>query len=68
MTPPAGLAAIAHAVAESAPVPLPEDQIMLIQTLIGAWPLSLAGGARRQRQVGPRPVSPHSSSASPRGS
>ena len=43
MTPPAGLAAMAHAVAESAAVPLPEDQIMLIQTLIGAWPLELAG-------------------------
>jgi (1->4)-alpha-D-glucan 1-alpha-D-glucosylmutase len=43
MTPPAGQAAIAHAVAESAAVPLPEDQIMLMQTLIGAWPLALAG-------------------------
>ena len=43
MTPPAGLAAMAHAVAESAAVPLPEDQIMLIQTLVGAWPLELAG-------------------------
>ena len=43
MTPPAGLAAIAHAVAEDAPAPLPEDQLMLIQTLIGAWPLELAG-------------------------
>ncbi len=45
MIPPAGLAAIAHVVAESAPVPLPEDQIMLMQTLIGAWPLELAGDA-----------------------
>ncbi|MGI9026552.1 MAG: malto-oligosyltrehalose synthase, partial [Burkholderiaceae bacterium] len=44
MIPPAGLAAIAHVVAESAPVPLPEDQIMLMQTLIGAWPLALASG------------------------
>ncbi len=43
MVPPAGLAAMAHSVAETAPVPLPEDQIMLIQTLIGAWPLALAG-------------------------
>lgn len=43
MTPPAGLAAKAHAVAESAAVPLPEDQIMLLQTLIGAWPIELAG-------------------------
>jgi len=43
MTPPAGLAAKAHAVAESAAVPLPEDQIMLMQTLIGAWPIELAG-------------------------
>ena len=43
MIPPAGLAAIAHVVAESAPFPLPEDQIMLMQTLIGAWPLALAG-------------------------
>jgi (1->4)-alpha-D-glucan 1-alpha-D-glucosylmutase len=43
MTPPAALAAIAHAVAEDASVPLPEDQLMLIQTLIGAWPLELAG-------------------------
>ncbi|MEO8937604.1 MAG: malto-oligosyltrehalose synthase [Burkholderiaceae bacterium] len=43
MTPPAGLAAQAHSVAESAAVPLPEDQIMLMQTLIGAWPLELAG-------------------------
>ena len=43
MTPPAGLAAKAHAVAESAPTPLPEDQLMLIQTLIGAWPLELIG-------------------------
>jgi (1->4)-alpha-D-glucan 1-alpha-D-glucosylmutase len=42
MTPPAGLAAKAHAVAESAAVPLPEDQIMLMQTLIGAWPIELA--------------------------
>ena len=46
MIPPAGLAAIAHAVAESAPAPLPEDQIMLIQTLIGAWPLELMGTPR----------------------
>ena len=44
MIPPAGLAAIAHAVAESAPVPLPEDQIMLMQTLVGAWPLTLGCG------------------------
>ena len=43
MTPPAGLAAKAHAVAESAAVPLPEDQLMLMQTLIGAWPLELCG-------------------------
>ncbi len=43
MIPPAGLAAIAHVVAESAPVPLPADQIMLMQTLVGAWPLELAG-------------------------
>lgn len=43
MIPPAGLAAIAHVVAESAPAPLPEDQIMLMQTLVGAWPLALAG-------------------------
>ena len=43
MTPPSGLAARAHAVAESAAVPLPEDQIMLMQTLIGSWPLELAG-------------------------
>ncbi len=43
MTPPAALAAIAHAVAEDAPVPLPEDQLMLIQTLIGSWPLELGG-------------------------
>jgi len=42
MVPPAGLAAIAHAVAESAPAPLPEDQIMLMQTLVGAWPFALA--------------------------
>ncbi len=47
MIPPAGLAAIAHMVAESAPVPLPEDQIMLMQTLIGAWPLALAGDIDR---------------------
>ena len=43
MTPPAGLAAKAHAVAESAPVPLPEDQIMLMQSLVGAWPIELTG-------------------------
>lgn len=43
MIPPAGLAAMAHEVAAAAEVPLPEDQIMLIQTLIGAWPLGLAG-------------------------
>ena len=43
MTPPAGLAAKAHAIAESAAVPMPEDQLMLMQTLIGAWPLELAG-------------------------
>jgi len=43
MIPPAGLAAIANAVATTASTPLPEDQIMLIQTLIGAWPLELAG-------------------------
>jgi (1->4)-alpha-D-glucan 1-alpha-D-glucosylmutase len=43
MTPPAGLAATAHAVAESAAMPLPEDQLMLLQTLIGAWPLELSG-------------------------
>ncbi len=43
MTPPAGLAAKAHAVAESADNPLPEDQLMLMQTLVGAWPTSLAG-------------------------
>ncbi len=43
MTPPAGLAAQAHAFAESAPQPLPEDQIMLMQTLVGAWPLDLSG-------------------------
>ncbi len=57
MTPPAGLAAKAHAVAESAAVPLPEDQIMLMQTLIGAWPLELAGtldpdDAAQREQVG----------------
>lgn len=43
LAPPAALAAIAHAVAEDASTPLPEDQLMLIQTLIGAWPLELAG-------------------------
>ena len=43
MTPPAGLAAKAHAVAESAAMPLPEDQLMLMQTLVGAWPLALTG-------------------------
>lgn len=43
MTPPAGLAAKAHAVAESAPAPLPEDQIMLMQSLVGAWPIELTG-------------------------
>ena len=43
MTPPAALAAIAHAVAEDASVPLPEDQLMLMQTLIGAWPIELMG-------------------------
>ena len=43
MTPPAGLAAKAHALAESAATPLPEDQLMLMQTLIGAWPLELCG-------------------------
>ena len=43
MTPPAGLAAKAHAVAESAAVPLPEDQLMLMQALIGAWPIALSG-------------------------
>ncbi len=43
MTPPAGLAAKAHAVAESAEMPLPEDQLMLMQTLVGAWPMSLLG-------------------------
>jgi (1->4)-alpha-D-glucan 1-alpha-D-glucosylmutase len=42
MVPPAGLAAIAHSVAETAPAPLPEDQIMLMQTLIGAWPFAPA--------------------------
>jgi (1->4)-alpha-D-glucan 1-alpha-D-glucosylmutase len=43
MTPPAGLAAKAHADAESAAIPLPEDQLMLMQTLVGAWPLALTG-------------------------
>jgi (1->4)-alpha-D-glucan 1-alpha-D-glucosylmutase len=43
MTPPSGLAAKGRAVAESAAMPLPEDQLMLLQTLIGAWPLELAG-------------------------
>jgi (1->4)-alpha-D-glucan 1-alpha-D-glucosylmutase len=40
---PSGQAAEGRARAESAATPLPEDQLMLLQTLIGAWPLALTG-------------------------
>lgn len=46
LVPPAGLASIANVVARAARVPLPEDQLMLYQTLVGAWPLELSGTAR----------------------
>ena len=46
LVPPAGLTSIANVVARTAPVPLPEDQLMLYQTLVGAWPLELAHDAQ----------------------
>ncbi len=68
MTPPAGLAAKAHAVAESADLPLPEDQIMLMQTLIGAWPLDARPARSMRATRRSRPTHRmRSSSASPRG-